>query len=101
MTSKLFIGNLNYSTTDERLRDAFASCGEVLSAVVVRDRYSNQSKGFGFVEMAEEPDAEAAIAAWNGKELDGRRLRVNHAEDKPRGGRRPEGGGYAGYGGRG
>ena len=51
--------------------------------------------------MAEEPDAEAAIAAWNGKELDGRRLRVNHAEDKPRGGRRPEGGGYAGYGGRG
>lgn len=84
MPSKIYVGNLSYSTSDEALKDAFTPYGEVVSAVVVRDRYTQQSKGFGFVEMADDQAAEAAIGGLNNQELDGRRLRVNHAESKPR-----------------
>lgn len=84
MPSKIYVGNLSYSTTDETLKNTFTNYGEVVSAVIIRDRYTQQSKGFGFVEMSDEQAAEAAIGGLNNQELDGRRLRVNHAENKPR-----------------
>ncbi len=84
MPSKIYIGNLSYSTSEDTLKNTFANYGEVVSAVIIRDRYTQQSKGFGFVEMADEQAAEAAIGGLNNQELDGRRLRVNHAESKPR-----------------
>ena len=78
MATKLYVGNLSYSTTDDSLRDAFAQAGTVVSATVLTDRMSGRSRGFGFVEM-EEADSAKAIEMWNGKELDGRKLRVNEA----------------------
>ena len=94
----IYVGNLAYATDDESLRAAFAAYGEVTSARVVTDRMTNRSKGFGFVEMPNEDEANAAIAALNGAEPDGRPLRVNESQPKPRAERprRPYGGG--GYG---
>lgn len=83
---KLYVGGLSFSTTSDRLRDHFAQCGAVQSAEVVVDRYSNQSRGFGFVEMADEAGAKAAIERLNGQTLDDRPLRVDVAksrEDRP------------------
>ena len=94
----IYCGNLAYATTDEGLRAAFAAYGEVTSARVVTDRMNNRSKGFGFVEMPNAEEANAAIAALNGQELDGRPIRVNESQPKPRGDRR--GGGRGGRGGR-
>lgn len=82
MSKKIYVGNLNYATTEEALKNAFSSFGEVLSAVIIKDRFTSQSKGFGFVEMSDETAADKAIADMNGKELDGRRLRVNVAEER-------------------
>ena len=84
MSQKIYVGNLNYATTDEGLANCFSQFGEVLSSIVIKDRATGQSKGFGFVEFAEAQSADAAIEGMNGKELDGRRLRVNMAEEKPR-----------------
>ncbi len=85
MAKKIYVGNLNYSTTDDALNQAFAQYGAVLSAKIITDRYTDRSKGFGFVEMEEDDAAEAAISALNGQELDGRELRVSEANDrKPR-----------------
>ena len=84
MSKKIYVGNLNYATTEDSLKNAFSAFGEVLSTVIIKDRFTSQSKGFGFVEMAEEDAADKAIADMNGKELEGRRLRVNVAEDRPR-----------------
>lgn len=84
MSQKIYVGNLNYATTEESLTNCFSQFGEVLSSIVIKDRATGQSKGFGFVEFAEAQAADAAIDGMNGKELDGRRLRVNMAEDKPR-----------------
>ena len=81
---RLYIGNLSYTTTDESLNDAFAEYGEVTSANVVRDRETGRSRGFGFVEMADEAGGQAAIEGCNGLEIDGRELRVEAA--KPRSG---------------
>lgn len=97
----IYVGNLAYSTTDEALKNAFTEFGEVTSARVVTDRMSGRSKGFGFVEMPDNTQAQAAIDALNGKELDGRTLRVNESLPKPprddrRGG---FGGGRGGFGG--
>ncbi len=100
----IYVGNLAYSTTDETLKNAFAEYGEVTSARVVADRMTGRSKGFGFVEMPDNAQAQAAIDAWNGKELDGRTLRVNESQPKPReerrggfgGGRDRRGGGMGG-----
>ena len=89
MSKKIYVGNLNYATTEDTLKNNFASFGEVLSAVVIKDRFTEQSKGFGFVEMADDSAADAAIAAMNGKEVDGRRVRVNIAEERPQQNRRP------------
>lgn len=76
---KLFVGGLNFKTTDDVLADAFAKAGKVISAVVIMDRMTHRSKGFGFVEMENDDEAEAAIAMYNNQELDGRRVVVNEA----------------------
>jgi cold-inducible RNA-binding protein len=88
-TTKLFVGGLSYDTTDDSLNAAFAEFGTVESAVVIKDRDTNRSKGFGFVELSSAEEADAAIKALDGKELDGRAVAVSIAkprEDKPRGG---------------
>jgi RNA recognition motif-containing protein len=104
MASKLFVGGLSYSTTSATLRDHFARHGKVESAAVVTDRFTGQSRGFGFVEMSTEVDAKAAIAALDGQPLDGRRLTVNlPREQAPRTGGFGTGGGAGGprgFGGR-
>lgn len=79
MSKRLYVGGLSYSTTPDGLRDAFAQAGEVQDVFIVRDKISGRSRGFGFVEMANDEDANKAIEMWNGKELEGRRLTVNEA----------------------
>lgn len=96
MAAKLYIGGLSYSTTSEGLREFFAQSGNVLSATVITDRFSGQSRGFGFVEMASAEEAQNAISQLNGRELDGRRLVVeisNPQAPRSGGGGRPGGGG--------
>ena len=83
----IYVGNLSYSMTDEDLRNLFAEFGEVASANVIMDKFSGQSKGFGFVEMSQEADAEAAIEALNEQDVKGRRIKVNEA--RPKGERAP------------
>ena len=100
MAKKLYVGGIAYSTTDSALRDAFAQVGEVTSATIIMDKMTGRSKGFGFVEMTNDADAEKAIAKWNGQELDGRKLTVNEARPMepraPRGDRGGFGGGDRG-----
>ena len=91
----IYVGNLAYATSDEDLRNQFAAFGTVSSARVCVDRMSGRSKGFGFVEMPNKEEAAAAIAAMNGKDIDGRALRVNESQPKPREERRG-GGGFGG-----
>jgi len=79
MAKKLYIGGLSYSTTEETLRESFAQAGAVESATVIIDKMSGRSKGFGFVEMSSDEEAQKAIEMWNGKDLDGRRVTVNEA----------------------
>ncbi len=79
MALKLYVGGLPYSTTDDELKDAFAQAGTVTSATIIIDRASGRSKGFGFVEMANDAEAQAAIELWNEKEFNGRTLTVNEA----------------------
>lgn len=76
---KLFVGGLSFKTTEEGLAEAFGKAGQVISAVVITDRMTHRSKGFGFVEMANDDEADAAIAMYNNQELDGRRVVVNEA----------------------
>lgn len=83
----IYVGNLPYSTTDDELRELFEEFGEVASASVILDRDTGRSRGFGFVEMPSQAEAEAAISALNQKDLGGRALNVNQA--RPRGERRP------------
>lgn len=82
MAQKLYVGGLPYSTTEDELRDAFAQAGNVASATIIIDKMSGRSRGFGFVEMASDAEAQAAIELWNGKELNGRRLTVNEARPR-------------------
>lgn len=79
MSVKLFIGNLEYSVTTEDLRSYFATAGEVVDAIVITDKMSGRSRGFGFVEFANETDAKQAIEKLNGTELKGRKINVNEA----------------------
>ncbi|NOZ30117.1 MAG: RNA-binding protein [Chloroflexi bacterium] len=79
MTQKIYVGNMSYDTTEGRLQELFAAHGEVLSVNVVTDRYTGRPRGFAFVEMATDEAAQAAIAALNGQEVDGRPLTVNKA----------------------
>jgi RNA recognition motif-containing protein len=97
MGTKLYVGNLGYSVSDSALEQLFAAHGTVRSAVVILDRDTGRSKGFGFVEMGSEEEAQAAITALNGKEVEGRTITVSEARSKEGGGRR--GGGYGGGGG--
>jgi cold-inducible RNA-binding protein len=111
MSNKLYVGNLSFRVTSEDLQDYFASAGTVESANVVFDKETGRSRGFGFVEMADEDSANNAIAQFNGQEYDGRNIVVNEArprEDRGgfgggggggRGGRNGGGGGYNGGGG--
>ncbi len=95
MGKKLYVGNLSYSVNDHSLQDSFAAFGSVQSAKVMTDRDSGRSKGFGFVEMSSDAEAQAAIAGMNGKSVDGRDMVVNEARPmEPR-----TGGGGGGYGG--
>ena len=98
MTKKLYVGNLSYTTTEGNLAELFGAVGEVASVSLITDRMSGRSKGFAFVEMAEDSAAQAAIAQLNSKELDGREISVAEARpQKPRDNR--YGGGNRGYGG--
>jgi RNA recognition motif-containing protein len=102
MSSRLYVGNLSYDTDTETLRQAFATSGEVTDAHVVTDRESGRSRGFGFVTMATPDQAKKAIETMNGAVIDGRSIRVNEAEERPRGGGgggRSFGGGGGGFGG--
>ncbi len=80
----IYVGNLSYGLSEEELRDAFAAFGEVTSAKILMDRETGRSRGFGFVEMPNQSEAEAAISNLNGKELDGRAVRVNEARPRER-----------------
>src|SRR5262245_19966447 len=99
MSVRLYVGNLAYSTMEHQLRDAFAAHGEVVSATVVIDRMSGQSRGFGFVEFNSQDEAQRAMDAMNGAMLDGRPLRVNPARERQGGGGGGGGGGGRGPGG--
>ena len=86
---KLYVGGLPYSTTENDLSDAFSKAGKVASATIISDKMSGRSKGFGFVEMASDEEAKAAIKMFNGSEMEGRKLTVDEArakEERPRGG---------------
>jgi RNA recognition motif-containing protein len=96
MAKKLYVGNLSYSVRDSDLEDLFSAHGAVTSATVIMDRDSGRSKGFGFVEMSNDQEAQAAISALNGHELEGRNLTVNEA--RPREERSGGGGGGRGGG---
>jgi RNA recognition motif-containing protein len=98
MSTKLYVGNLSFNTTEISLSDLFAQAGKVNSADLIQDKFTGKSRGFAFVEMSTPEEANKAIELFNGKELDGRALTVNIArpkEDRPRGG----GGGFGGGGG--
>ena len=95
MSTKLYVGNLSFRTTDEDLREAFSQAGTVESANVIQDRETNRSRGFGFVEMASAEEAAKAIEMFNGKDIGGRNVTVNEARPKTDRG----GGGRGGYGG--
>ena len=96
---KIYVGNLSYEVTEEDLKLALEQFGKVESVTIIKDKYSGQSKGFGFVEMASKAEGQSAIDGLNGKELKGRTLNVNEA--RPRTENRGGGGGYGGGGGRG
>jgi RNA recognition motif-containing protein len=94
MSKKLFVGSLSWGTNDEALREAFSPHGEISEAVVITDRDTGRSRGFGFVTFEDDEAADRAIAALNGTELDGRTIRVDVAQAKER--NRGGGGGYRG-----
>lgn len=87
MATRLYVGNLSFNTTEDALRGLFAQAGTVTSCNVIMDRFTNKSRGFAFVEMASQEEATKAVSQLNGKELDGRMLKVNEArprEERPR-----------------
>ena len=94
MGNKLFIGNLSWNVDDEMLRETFSAIGTVEEAVVIKDRIKNRSKGFGFVKMSSEEEAQKAIAELNGKELDGRAMNVSEAREENRQRRSFDGGNF-------
>jgi len=90
----IYVGNLSRETSEEDLREAFEAFGQVASATVIKDKFSGEPRGFGFVEMPAKAEAQSAITGLNGKELKGRILKVNQARPRPergKGGRRPDG----------
>lgn len=99
MGKKLFVGGLSWNTNDDGLRQAFERFGNVEEARVISDRETGRSRGFGFVTFSDDDGARRAIAEMDGKELDGRSIKVNEAEEKPRGGSGGGGGSRGGYSG--
>ena len=97
MGSKIYVGGLPYSATEQQLSDLFAAHGSVASARIITDKFTGQSRGFGFVEMSSDSEAQAAITALNGSEMGGRTLTVNEA--RPQEPRTGGGGGRGGFGG--
>src|SRR6185369_4771700 len=100
MSTKLFVGNLSFNTTENQLQDLFAAHGNVIEVDLIMDKFSGRPRGFAFITMENKEGADAAVQALNGKEFEGRALTVNEArprEDRPRGG--GGGGGYGGGGG--
>ena len=93
MSKKMYVGNISYSTTEEKIHEVFSEYGEVTSATLIIDKLSGRSRGFAFVEMANDSEADAAISALDGAELEGRKLKVNEARSReergPREDRRP------------
>ena len=94
MSKRIYAGNLSYITTEDTLKNVFSAYGELISVNLIIDKDTQQSKGFGFIEFADDDAAEKAIAAQNGKELDGRKIRVSMAEEKKERERRPSGGDF-------
>ncbi|MFW6102230.1 MAG: RNA recognition motif domain-containing protein [Chloroflexota bacterium] len=94
----IYVGNLSREVTETELRQAFESFGQVTSVNIIKDRYSGESRGFGFVEMATKSEAQAAINGLNGTSLGERTLSVSEARPRAEGGRRPYGGGFGGGG---
>jgi RNA recognition motif-containing protein len=99
MGRKLYVGNLPYSATEQSVREAFGKCGKVDSVALITDRDTGQSKGFGFVEMSSDAEAQTAIQQLNGTSFEGRQIKVNEAKPKAPGGGGGGGGGRGGYGG--
>ena len=98
MATKLYVGGLPYSTQEDALKELFAQAGNVTSAVIIMDKMSGRSKGFGFVEMSTDAEAQGAVSMFNGQEFEGRKLTVNEA--RPMEARPPRtGGNGGGYGG--
>ncbi len=100
MAKRIYVGGLPYSATEEDLENLFASAGAVKDATIITDRYTGQAKGFGFVEMENDAEAEAAINSLNGTQMGGRTLTVNEAKPREERSRGGGGGGYGGGGGR-
>lgn len=98
MGTRIYVGNLPFSATDDQLAQTFSAYGNVVDARVITDRATGQGKGFGFVEMGTEDEARNAIAQLNGTMMDGRALRVNEAQPRPERSSRGGGGGYGGGG---
>jgi cold-inducible RNA-binding protein len=100
MATKLYVGGLPYSTQEDALKELFSQAGNVTSAVIIMDKMSGRSKGFGFVEMSSDEEAQNAVSMFNGQDFEGRKLTVNEA--RPMEARAPKTGGYGGgnYGGR-
>ncbi len=96
MAKNIYVGNLPFSTTDDDLNQIFSPYGSVSSARIIKDKFTDRSRGFGFVEMDNDDEADKAIEATNGKEVDGRALKVSEARprEEKRGGRGGGGGGY-------
>ena len=99
MSKKLFVGGLSWNTTDQGLRESFQSYGDILDAKVITDRETGRSRGFGFVTFADGNAAETAMSEMDGKQLDGRSIKVSEAEERSRSGGGGGGGGYGGGGG--
>ena len=97
MATKLYVGGLPYSTQEDALKELFAQAGSVTSATIIMDKMSGRSKGFGFVEMSTDEEAQKAVSMLNGQEFEGRKLTVNEA--RPMEARPPRTGGNGGYGG--
>lgn len=95
MASKLFVGSLPFSVTDDQLEELFKQFGTVVSAKVIMDRYTNRSRGFGFVEMSSDEEAKAAIEGMSGKDVEGRSITVNEARPQENRERSGGGGGYS------
>jgi cold-inducible RNA-binding protein len=99
MGKKLFVGGLSWGTNDDTLREAFSRFGSISEARVIMDRETGRSRGFGFITFDDDQDAVNAMNEMNGKEIDGRSIKVNEAQEKPAGGGGGGGGGYRGGGG--